>query len=80
MSEPLRVALAGLGTVGGGVIKLLDANRDLIAQHAEFVPLRSLRFQRATGTANGGSISPVLHGATIRSRLRAVRMSTLLSN
>lgn len=34
MSEPLRVALAGLGTVGGGVIKLLDANRDLIARRA----------------------------------------------
>ncbi len=31
---PLRVALAGLGTVGGGVIRLLDANRDLIARRA----------------------------------------------
>ena len=26
-TNPLRVALAGLGTVGGGVIRLLDANR-----------------------------------------------------
>ena len=34
MSEPLRVALAGLGTVGGGVIKLLDANRELISRRA----------------------------------------------
>lgn len=34
MGEPLRVALAGLGTVGGGVIKLLDANRDLITRRA----------------------------------------------
>jgi homoserine dehydrogenase len=34
MSEPLRVALAGLGTVGGGVIKLLEANRDLITRRA----------------------------------------------
>ena len=33
-SKPLRVALAGLGTVGGGVIRLLDANRDLIARRA----------------------------------------------
>ena len=32
MSEPLRVALAGLGTVGGGVIRLLDANRELIEE------------------------------------------------
>ena len=34
MSEALRVGLAGLGTVGGGVIRLLDANRDLIARRA----------------------------------------------
>jgi homoserine dehydrogenase len=34
MGEPLRIALAGLGTVGGGVIRLLDANRDLIARRA----------------------------------------------
>lgn len=34
MSEPLRIAIAGLGTVGGGVIKLLDANRDLITRRA----------------------------------------------
>jgi len=34
MSQPLRVALAGLGTVGGGVIKLLDENRALIERRA----------------------------------------------
>ena len=34
MTEPLRIALAGLGTVGGGVIRLIDANRDLIARRA----------------------------------------------
>ena len=34
MSEPLRVALAGLGTVGGGVIKLLETNRELISRRA----------------------------------------------
>ncbi|MFW2831272.1 homoserine dehydrogenase [Sphingomonas sp. ID0503] len=34
MAEPLRVALAGLGTVGGGVVKLLDANRALIERRA----------------------------------------------
>ena len=32
--SPLRVALAGLGTVGGGVIRLLDANRALIERRA----------------------------------------------
>jgi homoserine dehydrogenase len=34
MTDRLRVALAGLGTVGGGVVKLLDANADLIARRA----------------------------------------------
>ena len=34
MSEPLRIALAGLGTVGGGVIRLLEANAGLIARRA----------------------------------------------
>ncbi len=34
MAEPLRIALAGLGTVGAGVVKLLAANRDLIARRA----------------------------------------------
>jgi len=34
MSQPLRVALAGLGTVGAGVVKLLDANRALIERRA----------------------------------------------
>jgi homoserine dehydrogenase len=34
MTQPLRIAIAGLGTVGAGVIKLLHANRDLIARRA----------------------------------------------
>lgn len=34
MAEALRVALAGLGTVGGGVIRLLDANAELITRRA----------------------------------------------
>lgn len=34
MSEPLRIALAGLGTVGGGVIRLLQANAALITRRA----------------------------------------------
>lgn len=34
MADALRVALAGLGTVGGGVIRLLDTNRDLITRRA----------------------------------------------
>jgi homoserine dehydrogenase len=34
MTDALKVAIAGLGTVGAGVVKLLDANRDLIARRA----------------------------------------------
>lgn len=34
MAEPLRIALAGLGTVGAGVVRLLQTNRNLIARRA----------------------------------------------
>jgi len=34
MTQALRVALAGLGTVGGGVIKLLDVNREIVERRA----------------------------------------------
>ncbi|BBC71562.1 homoserine dehydrogenase [Altererythrobacter sp. B11] len=34
MAAPLRIALAGLGTVGAGVIRLLDTNGELIALRA----------------------------------------------
>ncbi|MBX3563142.1 MAG: homoserine dehydrogenase [Sphingomonas sp.] len=34
MTAPLRIALAGLGTVGAGVIRLLDTNGELIARRA----------------------------------------------
>lgn len=34
MADPLRIALAGLGTVGGGVIRLVETNGALIARRA----------------------------------------------
>ncbi|HEX7709367.1 MAG TPA: homoserine dehydrogenase [Sphingomonadaceae bacterium] len=34
MAQPLRIALAGLGTVGAGVIRLIAANGELIARRA----------------------------------------------
>lgn len=34
MAEPLRIALAGLGTVGVGVIRLIEANQSMIATRA----------------------------------------------
>lgn len=33
-NSPLRIGIAGLGTVGAGVIRLLDTNRELIAARA----------------------------------------------
>lgn len=34
MAEPLKIALAGLGTVGAGVIRLIETNAQLIARRA----------------------------------------------
>ena len=34
MSERLRIGVAGLGTVGSGVVKLLSKHRRLLAQRA----------------------------------------------
>ena len=34
MSEPFRIAIAGLGTVGAGVVKILTQNKDIIATRA----------------------------------------------
>ena len=34
MAMPLRIGLAGLGNVGGGVVKILAQNADLVAKRA----------------------------------------------
>jgi homoserine dehydrogenase len=34
MAEPLNIALAGLGTVGSGVVRLIETNAELIARRA----------------------------------------------
>lgn len=34
MSDPLRIGVAGLGTVGAGTLEILQSNRDLISQRA----------------------------------------------
>ncbi|MDE8650843.1 homoserine dehydrogenase [Novosphingobium album (ex Liu et al. 2023)] len=34
MAEPLKIALAGLGTVGTGVVRLIETNAELIARRA----------------------------------------------
>ena len=53
MPEPLRIALAGLGTVGVGVIRLIEANREVIADRAgrpiEIVAVTARERGRARG-------------------------------
>lgn len=53
MAEPLRIGLAGLGTVGVGVIRLLETNRDLITARAgrplEVVAVSARDRRRARG-------------------------------
>src|SRR5690606_37931722 len=57
MAEELRVALAGLGTVGSGVIRLFEPNRDLIAARAGR-PIRIVAVSaRDRNKARGGDIS-----------------------
>ena len=34
MADALRVAIAGLGTVGAGTVRILQQHRDLVAQRS----------------------------------------------
>ncbi|HIP23187.1 MAG TPA: homoserine dehydrogenase, partial [Rhodobacteraceae bacterium] len=34
MSKPLKIAIAGLGTVGAGVVKMIQTHGDLLARRA----------------------------------------------
>ncbi len=58
MAEPLRIAIAGLGTVGTGVIRLLDANREVLERRAgraiEVVAVNA----RERGKDRGVDLSP----------------------
>jgi homoserine dehydrogenase len=58
MAEPLRIALAGLGTVGGGVIRLIETNAALIARRAGR-PLQITAISARDRTKNRGvDLSP----------------------
>jgi len=58
MAEPLRIALAGLGTVGAGVIRLLETNAALIARRAGR-PLQIVAISARDRTKNRGvDLSP----------------------
>jgi homoserine dehydrogenase len=55
MSQPLNIALAGLGTVGAGVIRLIEANAALIARRAGR-PIRIVAVSARDRTLTAGSI------------------------
>lgn len=55
---PLRIALAGLGTVGAGVIRLVEANADLIARRAGRPIKVSAVSARDRGKDRGVDLSP----------------------
>ena len=57
MSEPLRIGLAGLGTVGGGVVRLLQENRDLVEQRAGR-PVRIIAISARDRTRDRGFVLP----------------------
>lgn len=57
-SEPLRIGIAGLGTVGAGVIRLLDTNRELIAARAGRAIEVTAVSARERGKDRGVDISP----------------------
>ena len=56
MPEPLRIGLAGLGTVGAGVVRMLQAHGER-SPRAPGGRWRSPRSRRGRGTATAGSTS-----------------------
>ncbi len=58
MAEPLRIALAGLGTVGAGVIRLVEANAALIARRAGRPIVISVVSARDRSKKRGVDLSP----------------------
>jgi homoserine dehydrogenase len=58
MANPLRIALAGLGTVGTGVIRLVEENRALIARRAGRPIEISAVTARDRGKDRGVDLSP----------------------
>ena len=63
MTPPLRVGLAGLGTVGGGVARLLAANADLIAARCGRPVVLSAVSARDPGRDRGLDLSGVAWAA-----------------
>ena len=60
MTQPLRIGIAGLGTVGAGIVKLLQEHGDAAGPALRPRRSRSRRSRRATGSATAASISPAI--------------------
>ena len=58
MAEPLKIALAGLGTVGVGVIRLVEANKALIERRAGRPIVITVVSARDRSRARGIDLSP----------------------
>ena len=57
MNQPLKIAIAGLGTVGAGTVRLLQQNADLLARHGGRELLLAAVSARDKGRARGIDVS-----------------------
>jgi homoserine dehydrogenase len=64
MSEAFRIGIAGLGTVGTGVVKILQQNGAMIAERAG-KPIEIVTVS-ARGKKTAASIFPNINGPTSR--------------
>ena len=74
MTAPLRIGIAGLGTVGGGVVKLLTEHRDLLAQRAG----RPLVLAAASALEIPKPLVPLLKGVPWHADARQVAQSAAI--
>ncbi len=71
MTAPLRIGIAGLGTVGGGVVKVLTEHRDLLAQRAG----RPLVLAAASALEMPAPLAPLLKGVAWHGDARVMAKS-----
>jgi len=57
VNQPLKIAIAGLGTVGAGTVRLLQQNADLLARHGGRELLLAAVSARDKGRARGIDVS-----------------------
>jgi homoserine dehydrogenase len=77
MKPALKIAIAGLGPVGGGVLQLLERQAELVAARA------GRRIIVAAVSIAGAAVASICRrpaGTTIRSRWPAIRTSTSSSS